>query len=195
MDPLLAMIVLWPVPWVPQGWLACDGSVLSIAQNTALFSLIGTTYGGNGSSTFALPDFRGKVALGVGTNPQTNTNYLLGTTAGTETVTLTATQMPSHLHAFSNSVTVSISASGAQAVESVPTAAYNTLGAPYDATNGSPIAGYNNAAPNIPLNTGSASTISGNTVATGSSGAHSNMQPYLSMNYILATQGIYPSRP
>ena len=189
MDTFLASIMLWPVNFAPVGWLLCNGQLLSIAQNAALFSLLGTTYGGNGTTTFGLPDFRGRIPVGAGQGPSLAT-YTLGEMSGTENVTLLPTQIPAHLHPVALSVT--ISASNGQATTSVP-AASNSLAAPYDVLNANPIAGYNTTAPNTPLNIGGGG-VNGNTGLTGGSLPHSNLQPFTVVNYIIATSGIFPSR-
>jgi len=190
MDPLLATILLWPVNFNPRGWAYCQGQLLSIAQNTALFSLLGTIYGGNGQTTFALPDFRSRVPVGVGQGPGLS-NYDLGQVGGTESVVLTINQMPAHNHSVS--VTVTVSASNAQATDSVPTASINTPAAPYDTLNAAAIAGYNNQAPNTPLNIGGGAAT-GTTGITGGSQPFPILQPYLAVNYIIAMEGIFPSR-
>ncbi|HWK05530.1 MAG TPA: tail fiber protein [Puia sp.] len=189
METFLATILLWPVNFAPVGWALCAGQLLAISQNSALFALLGTTYGGNGSSTFGLPDFRGRIPVGAGQGPGLAT-YLLGEMSGTENVTLLVNQMPAHLHPVALSVTVS--ASNAQATTSVP-AASNSLAAPYDALNFNPIAGYNTTAPNTPLNIGGGA-VNGNTGLTGGSLPHSNLQPFTVVNYIIALTGIFPSR-
>jgi len=155
----------------------------------ALFSLLGTTYGGNGQTTFALPDFRGRVPVGVGQGPGLS-NYDLGQVSGSESVTLTINQLPQHNHSVA--LTLTISASNAKATTSVP-AASNSLAAPYDISNDNPIAGYNTSAPNTPINIG-ASSLTGTTGIAGGSQPVSIMQPYLGINYIIALQGIFPSR-
>lgn len=183
------MIMLWPCNFAPVGWAFCAGQLLPIAQNAALFSLLGTTYGGNGQTTFGLPDFRGRVPVGAGQGPGLS-NYNLGEMSGTENVTLLITQMPAHLHTVS--LTLAISASNARAATSVP-AANSSLAATYDISNDNPIAGYNTSAPNTPLNIGG-NSLNGNTGIAGGNQPHSNMQPFLSVNYCIALQGIFPSR-
>src|SRR5436190_23399763 len=96
-DPLLGEIMLVPYNFAPRGWAFCQGQILSIAQNTALFSLLGTTYGGNGQTTFALPDLRGRCAIAPGQGPGLP-NYVLGQVSGTPSVTLTNSTMPGHNH-------------------------------------------------------------------------------------------------
>jgi len=194
MDVYLATILLWPVNFAPNGWAFCAGQLLSIAQNTALFALLGTTYGGDGISNFALPDFRGRIPVGAGANPVGST-YQLGEKGGVESVTLIVSQMPSHTHTANLSVTLTMSASNAQATDSVPTSTINTLAAPYDVSNLNPIAGYNKSAPNTPLNIGSGNgTVTGQLGLTGGSLPHENRQPYSVVNYIIALVGIFPPR-
>ena len=96
-EPYLGMVILFPYTFAPRGWAFCNGQLLSIAQNTALFSLLGTTYGGDGVTTFALPDLRGRVAMSSGTGPGLS-NRTIGEVAGVENVTLISTQMPAHTH-------------------------------------------------------------------------------------------------
>src|SRR5688572_18111229 len=99
MDEFIAIIKMFGGNFAPRGWALCNGQILSIAQNTALFSLLGTTFGGNGQTTFALPDLRGRVPIHPGQGPGLS-NYSLGQQAGTETVTLTINNMPAHGHPF-----------------------------------------------------------------------------------------------
>jgi microcystin-dependent protein len=189
MEVFLATILLWPCNFAPNGWTFCAGGILAISQNAALFSLLGTTYGGDGVSTFALPDFRGRVPVGVGQGPGLS-NYDLGETGGSESVTLLTNQLPQHNHTVS--LTLTVSASNAQATTSVPSAS-SSLAAPYDTLNANAIAGYNSSAPNTPLNIGGGS-VNGITGVTGGSQPTPIMQPYLGINYIIALQGIFPSR-
>ena len=190
MDTFLASIMLWPVNFAPSGWLLCAGQLLPISQNAALFSLLGTTYGGNGTTTFGLPDFRGRIPVGAGQGPNL-ANYILGEMSGTENVSLLLNQIPSHLHPVA--LTVTVSASNTQAMTSIPTA-NNSLAAPYDLGNAAAIAGYNTTAPNTALNIGGGA-VAGNTGLAGGGLPHANVQPYTVVNYIIATTGIYPSRP
>lgn len=187
-SPFLSMILLWACNFAPNGWAFCQGQLLSISQNAALFSLLGTTYGGNGQTTFGLPDFRGRIPVGAGQGPGLG-NYLIGQISGTENVTLTINQMPLHTHPVSLSVSVSVS--NAAASNSTP-AANNSLAAMNDPDSGDAINSYGTGTPNTPINTGA--TASGNTGAAGGSQPHSNMQPYLVVNYIIALQGIFPTR-
>ncbi len=104
MEPFIGQIQLFGFGWAPQGWATCDGQLLSISSNTALFSLLGTTYGGDGRTTFALPDLRGRVPLHQGQGPGL-TSYVLGEVLGQESVALTTQQMPSHTHGIQGSAT------------------------------------------------------------------------------------------
>jgi len=189
MQPFLSMIMLWPCNFAPSGWALCAGQLLAISQNSALFSLIGTYYGGDGVTTFALPDFRGRVPVGAGQGPG-RSPYVIGQVGGTENTTLTINNLPSHLHSVA--LTVTVSASNAQAVNSTP-ASGNSLASPYDVLNSNPIAGYATSAPNTPINIGGGA-VAGNTGLTGNNQPFSNIQPYLSVNYCIALQGIFPSR-
>ena len=180
------MIMLWPCNFAPLGWNYCDGTTLSIAQNAALFSLLGTTYGGNGQTTFQLPDFRGRVPVGAGSGPGRST-YTLGQAGGNENVTLTIGQMPAHNHPLS----ITISASNVQATAITPSAAANTLAAPYDPVAFNGVNGYVAGAPNVPLNVGPLPATTG---ITGSNLPTPILQPYLAVNYVIALQGIFPSR-
>ena len=169
-DPWIGEIALVAFNFPPVGWATCDGQLLSIAQNTALFSLLGTTYGGNGQTTFALPDLRGRVPIHMGQGPGL-TPYTIGEVAGTETVTLLSSQMPAHSHV--------VSASTLNGTSDVPTGAF-------PAKNAAGVPSYVAAA-----NANMAGSMIG---PTGGNQPHDNRQPFLTMNYIIALQGIVPSR-
>lgn len=157
--PFIGQITLFAGNFAPRGWAFCQGQLLSIAQNTALFSILGTTYGGDGQTTFALPDLRGRVPLQQGQGPGLQ-SYVLGQKAGTETVTLTVNEMPAHNHSIT--------------VTAVPP--------------GGTIPAVDGQLTPTPLNAFEASGM------TGGSQPHNNLQPYLALNYIIALQGIFPSR-
>ncbi|HEX9994322.1 MAG TPA: tail fiber protein [Acidimicrobiales bacterium] len=166
-EPFLGEIRLFPYTFAPRGWAFCQGQLLSIAQNTALFSLLGVTYGGNGQTTFGLPDLRGRVAMSSGQGPGLS-NYVLGETGGEETVTLLQNQMPMHNHM--------VNASSQASSASRPSGQFPSAGGAYTgATDGSLM---------------NPSMIG----AAGGSQPHDNMQPYLTLNYCIALEGIYPSR-
>jgi microcystin-dependent protein len=173
MDPILGMIQLFGFGFAPRGWAVCDGSLMSIAQNTALFSLLGNQYGGDGKSTFALPDLRGRVPVGNGQGPGLSGNEL-GQTGGSENVTLQTSQIPAHTHQL-------LASSDAQ---STGTPASNSLGSAGRGSGANIFApGANNLVP-----------MASNTGAAGGTQSHSNMQPYLVMNWCIAVEGIFPSR-
>lgn len=171
MDYYLGQIGIYGFNFAPKGWAFCSGTILPIAQNTALYSLIGTTYGGNGQTTFALPDLRSRTPLDFG--PQTS----MGEMAGMENVTLMNTEMPAHNHAMA--------VNGVNATTRV--ALNNVFAQGYDATGTVTLAGYVAPAPSIMLNQ---QTVS----LTGGSQPHSNIQPCLAVNFCIATTGYYPSR-
>lgn len=183
MDEYLGIVKLFAGNFVPRGWMLCDGSILSIAQNQALFSLLGTMYGGNGSTTFALPDLRGRVAIGAGDNTG-HTSYIPGQMAGTESVILTQAQLPAHTH------TGAIAVSSQNATKSQAESG-GTLAAPgvQEGRSFNPTFGYTKAPTDTELNI---DTVKIN--QTGGSAPFSIMQPYTGMNYIICVAGIFPSR-
>lgn len=168
-DYYIGEIRMFAGNFAPAGWAKCEGQLLPIAQNTALFSLLGTTYGGDGQTTFALPDLRGRVPMGDGSGPGL-TPRILGETAGSETNTLTIAQMPAHNH--------TVNASTADGDQNVPTgtipANTKTLDKEYTAT--------------------SANTVMSPSMIGVSGGSQpvNNVQPFLSVTFIIALQGIYP---
>ena len=168
--PFLGEIRMFSGNFPPRDWAFCDGQILPINQYTALFSLLGTTYGGNGTSNFALPNLQGRVPVHMGSLAGGGT-YVLGQMAGEEAVTLTTAQMPAHSHEF-----VSTNLAG------LDNPAGSVLGAPVAGT-----ALYASSGPTGTMNT------AGN-VAVGSNQPHSNLMPFLATNFIIAMAGIYPSR-
>jgi microcystin-dependent protein len=166
--PFLGEIYLVPYNFAPRNFAFCDGQILSIAQNTALFALLGTTYGGNGQSTFALPDLRGRTPIAMGQGPGLSARTM-GESAGSATVTLGVPEMPAHSH------TPVTSAGPADRSN----ARSNYLAAPPDPA-------YTNAAPNTSL--GAAM------LPAGGGQPHNNLSPYLVVNFVIALQGIFPSR-
>jgi microcystin-dependent protein len=170
-EPFLGQLLLVPYNFAPRGWAFCNGQILPIAQNTALFSLLGTTYGGNGQTTFALPDLRGRCALSAGQGPGLS-SYDLGQVGGVESATMTVNQMPVHGHTPLN-----IQASSSTKLNATP--ANNNLGAATFYTNGA---------------LDSTLTPGGSTGNAGGSQPFSLLQPYLVLNYCIALEGIFPSR-
>ncbi len=167
MDPFLGQIILFAGNFAPRGWALCEGQLLSINDNQALFSLYGTTYGGDGRTTFALPDLRGRAPVSQGQGPGLST-YKLGQKGGSETNTITINEMPSHNH------TVHIPMNISETGEPSGVLGNGDIYAE-EATTGANYAGASSThtGSNIPVN---------------------NIQPYLAMNYIVALQGVYPSR-
>ena len=168
LEPYLGEIMLFAGWFPPKGWADCNGQLLSIAQNQALFSLLGTTYGGNGQTTFALPDLRGRAPIHFGQGPGTS-QYDLGQMGGTETVTLQIGEMPAHTHALRVD-----NANGTTAAANGAYLARDPAGTP----------AYGN---------GSAGALANAAVATvGASQPHNNLPPYIAVRYCIAITGIYP---
>jgi len=179
--PFLGQLMYDSYNFTPKGFAACDGQLMPISTNTALFSLLGTFYGGDGQSTFALPDMRGRVPIDMGQGPGLSP-YILGQSAGSETVTLLNANLPSHNHSLSlNPGTVS--ASSANANSAVPTG--HAL-----ANTGHNLA-YSATAPDVALGT---ATFTGNTGTAGGSQPFGIGAPYLVVSCAIATQGVFPSR-
>jgi len=155
----------------PSGWYVCDGSVLQVAQNQALFSLLRNAYGGDGIKTFALPDLRGRAMLSQGRVPATGTTYTVGQQGGTETVALTTAQMPLHSHSLTASTSA---ATAATPVGNLP-ALTTTPSLSYAATQ-NPQA-----------------TLAADALGSSGGAAHNNVQPSLVINYCIATTGLYPA--
>jgi microcystin-dependent protein len=179
MEPFLGQVCLFSFSIIPRGWAPCNGQLMAIAQNTALFALIGTTYGGDGITTFALPDLRGRAALNAGHGPGLSSR-IMGEASGTENVTLISTQMPAHNHPMMVSATPATSNTPNGNVLAVSNGSVPSLEASASVnTYGTQINGMANP-----------QTIG----LSGGSQPHYNMQPYLVMNYCIATSGIFPSQ-
>ena len=186
-EPFIGEICIVPYNFAPRDYAFTNGQVMSIAQNSALFALLGTTYGGNGIQNFNLPDTRGRVIIGAGQGPGTS-SYQLGQMGGTETVTLTVNQMPAHNHTATT--TVAVKARGVSAEGNVDGPGGNawaakSRGGLYSAT-----------APNVDMAAGAIEVSSATTTVgvAGGSQPVSIVQPYLVLNPIIALQGIFPSR-
>lgn len=178
-NPMIGEVAIFAGNFAPRGWAFCDGQLLPIAQHTALFSILGTTYGGDGRTTFGLPDLRGRAAMHPGGGPGL-TSRRLGEKVGVESVTLTPNQMPSHTHTVTTSAQVALSNEVGTSDSSDGQHIANHLGGfNEDATPDAELGGVTNP-----------TTIN----SAGGSGAHNNMQPSQTVNYIIALQGIYPSR-
>lgn len=163
-EPFLSEIKIAGFNFPPKGWALCNGQFLPINQNQALFSLLGTTYGGNGQTTFALPDLRGCVPIHMGSG------HTLGEKAGSSSVTVNIQQLPTHIHFLQ----------GTNATATLDTPGGNVLG-------GAPVNAYGSAANLAVMNPGTIGPVGG-------SQAHNNMMPYLVLNFIIALQGIFPSQ-
>lgn len=168
-DPFVAEIRIFPFNFPPKGWAWCNGQLLPLSQNTALFSLLGVTYGGNGTSTFALPDLQGAAPMHPGQGPGLS-QHVLGERAGSETVTLLQSEIPAHTHTLRG-----INDSGLSDVPAGSTLARNSF--------------YNNDSGQPPVAM-SPSALS----PSGGSAPHNNMQPYLTFYFNIALQGVFPPR-
>lgn len=172
-DPFVAEIRIVGFNFPPKGWAYCDGQLLPIAQNTALFSLLGTTYGGDGKAIFALPDLQGRAAMGAGQGPGLSDRFL-GEEGGSETVTLLQVEMPGHNHAVQTvagfPASSAVASAGASIARSSGGSAYTTVGE------------------------GQAVMAPEALQSVGSTQPHNNMMPYLAMNAVIALQGVFPQR-
>lgn len=168
-QPFLGTIMMFAGNFAPLGWAECNGALLPISQNEALFSLIGTTYGGDGQTTFAVPDLRGRVPIHQGTGPGLST-YSIGQQAGSETVTLVANQMGGHTHQLQSN---------------------NSNG-----TANSPAGAIVAGSASTPYTTAAGDTSFGPSMigAAGGSQPHENMMPFLALTFVIAVQGIFPSQ-
>ena len=173
-DPFVAEIRIYPFNFAPRGWAFCDGQLLPISQNTALFSLLGTTYGGDGRSNFALPNLQGRAPMHPGQGPGLSLHDL-GETGGTEKVTLLTAEIPMHSHALaaSNEIGEDRQAAGEAVARSTGGALYGPVPAP-------PAALAALAPEALPV--------------TGGSQPHNNLMPYLTLNFCIALQGVFPPR-
>jgi microcystin-dependent protein len=187
MDPFIGEIKMFGGNFAPRTWAFCDGQLIQIAQNAALFSILGTTYGGDGTTTFALPDLRGRAAVHAGHGPGL-TDRKLGERKGTETNTLDILQLPSHTHSATATVQVDAEVGVVNGTPNKGKPADNYL------ANG---AGqiYTDVTPNATLG-GVSATGSANVVVNPTGGGQSvnNMQPSLCINFIICTAGLFPSR-
>lgn len=180
MDPFLGEVRIFPWNWAPNGWALCNGASLPIQQNAALNALLGQTFGGNGTTTFNLPDLRGRTPVHVGAG-QDGLFYNYGQVGGAETVTLSTANMPQHTHSVN-------ALGGTKGNSANPTNALPAqVGFGTGGTTTINIYDLPTAGPVVALNSGSFSTV-------GSSAAHNNMQPFAVMNFCIATLGIFPPR-
>jgi len=181
-EPILSSVDLWPLNWAPVGWALCNGQILSIPQNTALYSLIGIAFGGDGVNNFAIPDMQGRIAVGYGHNKITGTNFTIGQTGGGETVTLTVNNIPAHTHTASGTVN--------------PKAGTGKLTLSGDPTNNFPAQSTTtvySSANNVTMGQSPVTVMV--QPNTGGSQPVSILQSFTVLNYIIATEGDYPMRP
>jgi microcystin-dependent protein len=177
-NPFIGQITLLPYNFAPFGWAFCAGQLLPISQHTALFSLLGTTYGGNGTSNFALPDLRGRAPIGQGQGPGLS-SYVMGSQQGVELVTLTTQTTPAHSHGFP--------AFAAAATTNAPNGALPAEGQS-GGRGGGPVNTYTAPGAAVSLAAGQVAA------ATGGGAPHNNLQPYLTANWCIALQGVFPPR-
>jgi microcystin-dependent protein len=171
MDPFVAEIRIFPFNFAPKGWAFCDGQILPLSQNTALFSLLGTTYGGDGKSNFALPNMQGNAPMHPGQGPGLSLHDL-GETGGSETVSLLESEIPSHAHTLRASID--------DGDLTIPTPARVLA---------------KSTGQNLYTPTANVIGMSDNALApAGGDQPHNNMQPYLTLNFCIALQGVYPPR-
>jgi len=173
-EPFLGQVIAVGFNYAPVGWELCQGQILPIAQYQALYQLLGTTYGGDGQSTFGLPDLRGRLAISQGQGPRIANNYVLGQLAGAESVVLSAAQNAAHAH---------------------PMMASSQTGTSTTPDNASALAA--NSAPQVNMYDKVAPATSlapGSITSSGTGGPHENRQPFMTINYIIATSGRYPSQ-
>lgn len=177
MEGVIGFTTMFAGNFAPKSWAFCQGQTINIASNTALFSILGTTYGGNGTTTFMLPNLQGRKVVGVGSGPGLS-SYALGQAGGSETVTLTASQMPAHVHQMQLTATTKSSEDGGN--ESAPAGSwYAGNGTGYSETSNARMMPYN---ANV------------NMSSVGSDTPYEILQPYLSLNYIICQYGVFPSR-
>jgi len=176
-DAFVGEIRLFAGPVVPSGWKTCDGSLLNIQQNAALYSLLYTQFGGDGKTTFALPDLRSRVIVGAGVAVSTNTNYKTGVSGGTEGVILTSATVPPHTHTVTADAANGVVTGGNDNYFATPVLQNTT-------TTGNLYVPPSTA---VPLNPKVISTVGGDA-------AHENRQPYLAVSYCICVSGLYPPR-
>jgi microcystin-dependent protein len=177
-EPFVAEIRIFPFNFAPTGWAMCNGQLMPISQNTALFSLVGTFYGGDGQSTFALPNLEGAAPMHPGLGPGLAQRFL-GEAAGVETITLTTSEMPAHTH--------SMMARAAAGNTTNPT---NAVTATTSWVAGTSFGAVNAYSTTVPADTPMSATLA----VSGGGLPHSNLQPYLTLNFCIALQGVFPPR-
>jgi len=193
-DVYVGEIRMYGFSFPPRGFATCSGQIIGISQNAALFSLLGTNFGGNGQTTFQLPNLASRLAIGQGQSPGLS-NYVIGEFGGTESVLLTSLQMPIHTHSLTGSVSVATAVGTVSTVANQPKPGGNLLAKASDAATSSIVNTYSNATTDSTLG-GVTSTVT-NTLANSTAGSgqpFSILQPFLTVNYSIATAGVFPSR-
>ncbi|KIO77481.1 hypothetical protein TH53_09440 [Pedobacter lusitanus] len=181
-QPYVGEITIFGGNFPPLGWAYCDGSLLPISENEVLFNLIGTTYGGDGQSTFALPDLRGRVPVHMGQNSQNGSNYIIGQVGGVENVTVLPTQMPPHAHTVTGELNMKVRANDPDnQLSPVNNGIAIAVGKRYFSRTPT-------ASGMMPLDTNIVLSSAGNTQP------HNNMQPYVALNFIISLFGVFPSQ-
>lgn len=183
MDAFMGTILAVGFNYAPRGWAMAQGQTMAISQNSALFSLLGVNYGGNGTTTFGLPNLMGRVAVGWGNGGGGISPYAIGQMGGTETTTLITSNMPAHNHA------INVNNAGDATSNKPDNTGYLGQAVGSDPTNGDAVTVnlYTPTAPNAQLNPGTMSIVGGSV-------PFSNLQPYTAISYVIALEGIYPSR-
>lgn len=178
MNPFVAEVRIFPFNFAPKGWAFCNGQILAISQNTALFSLLGTTYGGDGKSTFALPNLQGSVPIHTGASQGPGLSfYALGEQSGAQSVTLLQSEIPAHSHGTPQA------------------AATSGVATPANAAWGSALKGHGSLYGMTAVDSSDKVTMSPSALsAVGGSQPHNNMPPYLALNFCIALQGVFPPR-
>jgi len=179
MEEFIGIIKMFAGNFAPRGWMLCSGQLLPINQYQAVFAILGTTYGGNGTTNFALPDLRSRIPVGMGQGPGLS-NYVLGQVSGTEATTLLLQNLPAHNHVITGGVKIPVNDSNADA--DGPVGAY--LGTPSESIYSASTNGFAANADSSTL----ATALVGNNIPI------SNLQPYMAVNYIICLEGIFPSR-
>ncbi len=172
-DPFVAEIRIFPFNFAPRGWAFCDGQLLPLSQNTALFSLLGTTYGGNGQNNFALPNLQGRMAMAPGQGPGLSLRDL-GESGGSAAVTLMPTEVPAHSHQLMATASATSASPAGKAMSPALTATSTAVPA------------YKSGSNRVAMAPGAVAPVGGQ--------PHNNMPPYLALNFCIALQGVYPPR-
>lgn len=196
-EPFIGEVIMFAGNFAPRGWAFCNGQLLSIAQNSALYSILGITYGGDGRTTFALPNLQGRVPVHQGQSPGTS-QYTLGKASGTESVTLTLNQLPAHNHtvALSGTGNVSVALGASSANGNTQTPGPTTV--PAKVPGGlAGLSAFSTTAPDttlLPVSTTTTVNVDGSTGVAGNNLPVPIVQPYVVVNFIIATEGVFPMR-